>query len=137
MIALQIIIIILTVAYIIYVCHKQSTEHNRRQQDEKDLILAKQRLTDASDDLKHIEEELFPLVNEQFGLEYAEKIRNGIVTIGMPSTFLTMAWGHPQRIERHESRKEEHWFYKEQESNDVTQTQVVIQNQQVIKLKDF
>ncbi|MCH5721014.1 hypothetical protein [Niabella hibiscisoli] len=57
-------------------------------------------MSEASKDFNHIEKEIFQLIDQQFEEPYADHIKNGVVSIGMPVTFLTMAWGHPQRIEK-------------------------------------
>lgn len=137
MIILQISIFFLILSYVVYVYQRHKNERRKHQFAVHDLALAQQKLSEAGDDFTHIEKEIFGLIDQQFGQSYSVQIKNGVVNIGMPTTFLTMAWGHPQRIERSgESNGAEYWFYKEQDTVG-RQTKVVIENHQIIKLKDY
>lgn len=136
MITVQVVALLLVLMYISYIYWKNKNEKKAYQSAQKELLPARQRLSEASDDFNHIEKEIFQLIDEQFEEPYSEHIRNGVVNIGMPATFLTMAWGHPQRIEKTDPQAGgENWYYKEQEQSG-TSMQVVVENQKVIKLKD-
>ncbi|MGE9312427.1 hypothetical protein ACLOAU_12305 [Niabella sp. CJ426] len=136
MITVQVVALLLVLMYMLYIYQKNKNEKRAYQSAQKELLPARQRLSEASDDFNHIEKEIFQMIDEQFEEPYAEHIRNGVVNIGMPATFLTMAWGHPQRIEKADAQAGgENWYYKEQEQSGAA-TQVVVENQRVIKLKD-
>lgn len=136
MITVQVVALLLVLMYMLYICQKNKNEKRAYQSAQKELLPARQRLSEASEDFNHIEKEIFQLIDDQFEEPYSEHIRNGVVNIGMPATFLTMAWGHPQRIEKADDQAgDENWYYKGQEQSGAS-TQVVVENQRVIKLKD-
>jgi len=136
MITIQVVALLLVSVYIFYIYQKNKNERKAHESAKEALLPARQRLSEASDDFNHIEKEIFQLIDAQFEEPYAEHIRNGVVEIGMPTTFLTMAWGHPQRIEKIDTPAgDENWYYKEQELSGASM-QVVVENQRVIKLKD-
>ncbi len=137
MIILQVVALLLVLTYMLYIYRKNKNEKKARQLAERDLVPARQRLSEASEDFNHIEKEIFQLIDQQFEEPYSDHIKNGVVNIGMPVTFLTMAWGHPQRIEKADKKSgDENWYYKEQDQSG-SPTQVVVENQRVIQLKDF
>ncbi|WP_114789441.1 hypothetical protein U0035_07825 [Niabella yanshanensis] len=136
MITIQVVALLLVLMYILYIYQKNKNEKKAYRSAQEELLHARQRLSEASEDFNYIEKEIFQLINEQFEEPYAEYISNGIVDIGMPTTFLTMAWGHPQRIEKIDAPTgDENWYYKEHKLSGAS-TQVVVENQRVIKLKD-
>lgn len=136
MITIQVVALLLVSIYILYIYQKNKNEKKACQSAQEELLPARQRLSEASADFNHIEKEIFQLIDEQFEEPYSQHIRNGEVNIGMPTTFLTMAWGHPQRIEKADMKTgDENWYYKELEQSGAS-TQVVVENQRVIKLKD-
>lgn len=137
MITVQVVAFLLVITYIIYIYRKDKNEKRAYQSAQKALMPAQQRLSEASEDFNHIEKEIFELIDQQFEEPYSDYIRNGVVNIGMPTTFLTMAWGHPQRIEKAAAKTgDENWYYKEQDQSGAP-IQVVVENQRVVKLKDF
>lgn len=55
----------------------------------------------------------------------------------MPATFLSMAWGHPKKIIRDEKNTDkESWYYSEPGDNKDADTEVVIENNKVVILKE-
>ncbi len=136
MITIQLVALLLVSVYIFYICQKNKKEKKAQQAAQDELLPARRRLSEAGEDFNHIETQIFQLINEGFEAPYADNIKNGVVDIGTPATFLTMAWGHPQRIEMIDAQAgTENWYYKEKDHSG-TSTLVVVQQQRVIQLKD-
>lgn len=87
---------------------------------------------------KNIEADIFEIIDSRFGTKVSDDIKNGIVTVGMPSVFLNMAWGHPRKIVRDDvDNSIERWYYAAIEKADAYETEVTIQNKLILSLKDI
>ncbi|WP_018629751.1 hypothetical protein [Niabella aurantiaca] len=60
---------------------------------------------------EELETRLFAIIEKGINKKYTREIRDGEVTIGMPSELLLMAWGHPSEIKEEGDETEETWIY--------------------------
>lgn len=60
-----------------------------------------------------LEERLFDIIEKKIDKKYIREIREGEITVGMPSELLLMAWGHPASVTEHQDNgePEETWIY--------------------------
>ncbi|SDD54859.1 hypothetical protein [Niabella drilacis] len=65
-----------------------------------------------------LEHRLFDIIEKQIGKKYIREIREGEITVGMPSELLLMAWGHPAAIKEQpeEGGPEATWIYPQEDS---------------------
>lgn len=86
---------------------------------------------------EELEARLFTIIEKDIDKKYTREIRDGEVTIGMPSEFLLMAWGHPSEIKEQDSGTEETWIYPAgRGAAEGSSTEVRIADQKVRGWKD-
>ncbi|MFT4093773.1 MAG: hypothetical protein QM640_09030 [Niabella sp.] len=138
MLPIQIVLLILAVAYLIYLYLNRNAFHLKKAKADQNLGAVKTELLLAQERFTKIENEISGLISEKFGQQFSADIKNGVVTVGMPAAFLTMAWGHPQKIVTDQKDAAmESWYYRDTGKKGIIQTEVMIRNKRIIALKDI
>ncbi|ANH82383.1 hypothetical protein A8C56_16685 [Niabella ginsenosidivorans] len=87
-----------------------------------------------------LEQSLFEQIDKKFGKKYIQDIKDGMISVGMPSEFLLMAWGKPAETAALTvyNGTGEKWVYHQVGSNGKqNHTEVILLNNKVDGWKDI
>ncbi|HEX7755808.1 MAG TPA: hypothetical protein VF421_10720 [Niabella sp.] len=91
-------------------------------------------------DYETLEQNLFTRIDKKFGKKYIQDIKDGMISVGMPSEFLLMAWGKPAEVTGLTvyNGTGEKWIYHQVDSRGKqNNTEVMLLNNQVDSWKDI
>jgi len=99
---------------------------------------AREALARARTTYEALEQHLFDIIEQKIDRKYIREIREGEITVGMPSELLLMAWGHPATVKEHtdNGEPEETWIYPQGSGVANNNTEVRIFDKKVQGWKD-
>ncbi|GAB3012959.1 hypothetical protein GCM10027051_15190 [Niabella terrae] len=132
MLTIQILLVLLALAGVLYF-HRKSLKAGGGVAQE--LEKARRSVEASRSDSAALQQEVFTVIDGAFSETFAADIRQGIISKGMPSVFLTLAWGPPDTVTQ-EDNGLEIWTYQARKAVS-SGTAVTIRNKQVLKLIDL
>lgn len=115
MLLIPIIVIALSAGMLVFMILNQT--NNRHHNENTQLKSASGDLAQKKSAFEQLEQELFSSIREKYDNKYITDIKDGMISVGMPSAFLLMAWGKPE--ERNSLKvyngAGEKWIYRQED----------------------
>lgn len=130
------------VGVIIYILITLMLHIRAKQKFQNEIDVANQKLYEAETNFDNKLNPILELIYHQYGENYVHKIKERIISVGMPSEILQMSWGKPFDVKKshYKGLTTEKWYYEpyiNRLKNVQFDVEVLLENNIVVGWKDL